>query len=98
MAKGMKKLGSLLAVVVVIGVVLAVLNPNEAAYREHVRQKEGLAGTFGMAMADLLAGSKNGGIRRDNYLVASRFYVGGDGVLPRRDVAWGFAGRIWDSK
>lgn len=85
----MKKLLLLLAAV---AVVLALTNPGEADFREHVRQKEGIAGTLGMAVADLFAAGKKGGIRRDNYLVASRFYVGGDGILPREDVAWGIAG------
>lgn len=80
----MKKLLFLLAA---IAVVLAITNPSEADYREHVRQKEGVAGTVGMAVADLLSGGKKGGINRDNYLVASRFYLGGDGILPREDIA-----------
>ena len=63
-----------------IAVVLAITNPSEADFREHVRQKEGVAGTVGMAVADLLTGGKKGGINRDNYLVASRFYLGGDGI------------------
>jgi hypothetical protein len=94
----MKKSLLLVAVVLVVLGVLAALNPNEADYREHVRQSEGLAGTLGMAMADLLSGSKNGGVRRDNYVIASKFYIGGDGILPREDVAWGFGGKIWDIK
>ncbi len=85
-----------LALVAVGVVALAVLNPNEGDYREYVRQKEGIAGTLNMALADLLAGGKQGGIKRDNYFVASRFYFGGDGVMPRRDVAWGFAGKFWE--
>lgn len=85
----MKKLFFLLAAV---AVVLALTNPSEADFREHVRQKEGLAGTLGMAVADLFSGSKKGGIQRENFLLASRFYVGGDGILPRENVAWGIAG------
>lgn len=91
----MKKLLFLLAAV---AVVLAITNPSEADFREHVRQKEGVAGTVGMAVADLLSGGKKGGINRDNYLVASRFYLGGDGILPREDIAWGIAGFFIETK
>ena len=91
----MKKLLFLLAAV---AVVLAFTNPDEADFREHVRQKEGIAGTLGMAVADLLTPGKKGGIQRDNYLVASRFYIGGDGILPREDVAWGIAGFFIETK
>jgi hypothetical protein len=91
----MKKLLFLLAAV---AVVLALTNPSEADFREHVRKKEGIAGTVGMAVADLLSGGKKGGIQRDNYLVASRFYLGGDGILPREDIAWGIAGFFIETK
>ena len=80
----------------VVAVVLALTNPNEAAFRDHIREKEGIAGSLGMAMVDLLSGGK-GGIRRDNYIVASRFYFGGDGVIPRQDLGWGIAGMIFES-
>ncbi|MCA1963394.1 MAG: hypothetical protein LDL31_05560 [Prosthecobacter sp.] len=91
----MKKLLFLLLAVVFV---LAVTNPSEADFREHVRQREGIAGTVGMAVADLLTGGKKGGIHRDNYLVMSRFYLGGDGILPREDVAWGVAGFFFEIK
>ncbi len=81
-----------------IALVLAFTNPNEADFREHVRQKEGLAGTLGMAVADLFSTGKKGGIQRDNYFIASRFYLGGDGILPRQDVAWGIAGYFFEVK
>lgn len=87
----------LLALATVL-VLLAVSNPDEADFREHVRQREGLAGTLGLALADLVSGGKKGGIQRDNYLFFSRFYVGGDGVLPREDVAWGVAGQILERR
>jgi len=90
----MKKLLLLLAIVVAV---LAFTNPSEADFREHVRQKQGIAGSLGMAMADLLSGGK-GGIKRDNYLVASRYFIGGDGVIPREDLAWGVAGMFFDAK
>ena len=60
----------------IIVLLLALTNPDEADFREHVREKNGLAGTLGMALTDLLSGGK-GGIRRDNYIVASRFHIGG---------------------
>jgi len=86
-------------VIMAVGVlVLALLNPNEADFRQHVRQQEGLAGTLGLAVADLLSAGTGGGIKRDNYFVASRFFVGGDGVLPRRNLAWGIAGMFLESK
>ena len=91
----MKKLLFLLAA---IAVVLAITNPSEADFREHVRQKEGVAGTVGMAVADLLTGGKKGGVQRDNYLIASRFYLGGNGILPREDIAWGIAGFFIETK
>lgn len=91
----MKKLLFLLAA---IAVVLALTNPNEAAFREHIRKKEGIAGTLGLAVADIVSGGKKGGIQRDNFLVASRFYIGGDGLLPREDLAWGLAGFFIETK
>lgn len=80
----------------IIVLLLALTNPDEEDFRGHVRDKSGLAGTLGMALTDLLSGGK-GGIRRDNYIVASRFYIGGDGLLPREDLAWGVAGMFFDS-
>jgi hypothetical protein len=91
--KASRLFGFVLAVVVA-GLVMT--NPNEADFREHVRVKEGLAGTIGMVAADLLSGGKGGGIQRDNYFVASRFYIGGNGILPRQDVAWGVAGKFFE--
>lgn len=91
----MKMLILLLAIIVAV---LALTNPSEAEYREHVRQKEGIAGTVGLAVADLVSGGKRGGVQRENYLVASKFYVGGDGVLPKEDLAWGIAGQFIEIK
>jgi hypothetical protein len=90
------KLPLLLLIIAAVG--LALTNPNEADFREHVRQKEGIAGSAGLAVADLLSGGKKGGINRDNFIVVSKFYVGGDGVLPREDVAWGVAGQFIEIK
>lgn len=91
----MKKI--LLLLIIVAGA-LALTNPNEADYREHIRQKEGLAGTVGMAVADLVSGGKKGGIQRENFIIASRFYMGGDGVLPRENLAWGIARQFIETK
>lgn len=88
----------LLLLIVIALVVLVVTNPSEADFREHVRRETGLAGQFGMVVADLLSGGKKGGINRENFFVASRFYVGGDGILPRKNVAWGIAGRFIEIK
>jgi len=91
----MKKL--LLFFALIMGA-LALTNPSEADYREHVRQKEGLAGTVGMAMADLISGDEKGGIQRENFIIGSRFYLGGDGILPRENLASGIAGFFIDAK
>ena len=87
----------LLLLIVVAGG-LAFTNPTEADFREHVRQKTGIAGTLGMAVTDLVSGNGKGGIQRDNFIVASRYYVGGDGILPRQDLAWGVAKQFIEIK
>jgi hypothetical protein len=79
-----------LIVLLVIVAALALTNPSEAEFREHVRKESGLAGQFGLVLTDLVTG----GIKRQNYLVASKFYIGGDGIVPRQDLAWGIAGRF----
>lgn len=87
----MKKLIFLLAAIVVV---LALTNPSAAEYREHIRQQQGIAGTVGMAVADLMTGGKKGGIQRENFIIGSRFYLGGNGVLPRENLAWGVGGQF----
>ena len=87
----------MLILVFVVGA-LALTNPKEADYREHIRQKEGLAGTVGMAVADLISGGKKGGIQRKDFIIASRFYMGGDGVLPRENLAWGIGKQFIETK
>jgi hypothetical protein len=87
----MKKAAIVIAVLVAG---LALTNPDEEDFREHVREKQGIAGSLGMAAAELLGG----GIRRENYGIASRFYIGGDGLLPREDLAWGCVGKILEIK
>lgn len=90
----MKRLMLLLGVLALVALVLT--NPNEQDLREHVRERDGLAGTLGLAVADVLSGGE-GGIQRTNYLVASRFHIGGDGIIPRQDLGWGIAGMIFDA-
>lgn len=90
----MKKL---LLLPILLVAVLAFTNPSEAKFREHVRQKQGIAGSLGLAVADLFSGGQ-GGVQRDNYLVASRYFIGGDGMIPREDLAWGVAGMFFDAK
>jgi hypothetical protein len=91
----MKKL--LFILLVVVGA-LVLTNPSEADYREHVRQKEGLAGSVGLVVADLLASGPKGGVRRENFFVASRFYLGGGGLLPEETLAWGIAKQFIETK
>jgi hypothetical protein len=91
----MKKL---LLILLIVVVALALTNPNEADYREHVRQKEGLAGSVGLVVADLLASGPKGGVRRENYLLASRFYLGGGGLLPEETLAWGVANQFIETE
>lgn len=90
----------LLAVTAVVLVMLAATNPTVEQYRGHIKEREGLAGTLGLLAADLLSvgdGKKsNRGIHRESYVFFSRFYLGGDGLLPRQDLAWGALGRFWD--
>ena len=82
--------------VIIALVFLAATNPSEADFREHIREKTGIAGQIGMVMTDLLSGGKKGGINRENFVVGSRFYVGGDGILPRQNLAWGIGGRFFE--
>lgn len=84
----------------VVLVMMAVTNPTVEQFRGHIREREGLAGTLGLLAADLLTlpaeSGKKGGIQRENFVFFSRFYLGGDGLLPRQDVAWGALGKFWD--
>jgi hypothetical protein len=82
----MKKL---LFILIILAGALMLTNPTEADYREYVRQKEGLAGSVGLVVADLITSGPQGGIRRENFMLASRFSMGGDGLLPRATLAWG---------
>lgn len=84
----------LLVIAALIG--LAFTNPNENEFRTHMQQKHGIAGTLGLKVASIFSAGASNGVSRDNYIVCSRYYVGGDGILPRTDLAWGIAGKFFD--
>ena len=50
----MRTMKKLLLILIALAVVLAVLNPSEADYREHVREKQGVAGSAAMAVTSAL--------------------------------------------
>lgn len=77
---------------------LMLTNPTEADYREHVRKKQGLAGSVGLVVADLVASGPKGGIQRENFLFASCYYSGGHGLLARKTLAWGIGKQFIESK
>ncbi len=82
---------------IIIGL-LAISNPTEGQFREHIKEQQGIFGTLGLGLADLLSKDSTKGIHRENYLIFSRFYVGGDGILPKQELAWGMAGQIFDKE
>lgn len=77
-------------------VILALTNPNEAEFRAYMQEKHGIAGTVGLKMAAIFSAGTSTGIHRDNYFLLSRYYIGGDGILPRTDLAWGVGGRFYE--
>jgi hypothetical protein len=77
-------------------VVLALTNPNESEFRSHMQQKHGIAGTLSLKVASIFSAGTSSGLHRENYYLFSRYYVGGDGILPRADMAWGVAGKFFD--
>jgi hypothetical protein len=77
-------------------VVLALTNPNEAEFRTHMQQKYGIAGSVGLKVAAIFSAGTSTGVSRDNYIFFSRYYIGGDGILPRTDLAWGVGGTFFD--
>lgn len=77
-------------------IVLALTNPNEADFRAHMQQKYGIAGSLSLKVAAIFSAGTSNGVARDNYIICSRYYMGGDGVLPRKDLAWGVAGKFFD--
>lgn len=88
---------TLLIVLAVVAAMLAFTNPDETTFRAHVQEKQGIFGTLGLGLADLLSKDAKRGIHRDNYVLFSKFYMGGDGILPRQELGWGIAGKCFDS-
>lgn len=88
----MKSRRTLLIILAVVVAALALTNPSETAYRGHIQEQTGIVGTLSMGLMDLLSKDGSRGIHRDNYVLFSKFYLGGDGLLPRQDLAWGVAG------
>lgn len=76
-------------------IVLALTNPNEAEFRAYMQQKHGIAGTLSLKVASIFSAGTSTGVHRDNYLIFSRYYIGGDGILPHTDLAWGVAGKFF---
>ena len=77
-------------------VVLALTNPNDAEFRSYMQQKHGIAGSLSLKVAAIFSAGTSTGVSRDNYIIFSRYYIGGDGILPRTDLAWGVAGKFFD--
>jgi len=77
-------------------VVLALTNPNEVEFRSYMQQKHGIAGSLSLKVAAIFSAGTSTGVSRDNYVVCSRYYIGGDGILPRTELAWGVAGKFFD--
>lgn len=77
-------------------IALVFTNPNEADFRNYMQQKHGIAGTLSLKVASIFSAGTSTGVHRDNYVVCSRYYVGGDGILPRTDLAWGVGGKFID--
>ncbi|WP_395749937.1 hypothetical protein [Prosthecobacter sp.] len=77
-------------------VILALTNPNEAEFRAHMQQKYGIAGSLSLKVASIFSAGTSTGVSRDNYFLFSRYYIGGDGILPRTDLAWGVGGTFFD--
>ncbi|MDP1587092.1 MAG: hypothetical protein Q8M07_05085 [Prosthecobacter sp.] len=86
----------ILFLIIALLVVLAFTNPTEAEFRSHMQQKYGIAGTLSLKVAAIFSAGTSSGLHRENYYLFSRYYVGGDGILPRSDMAWGVAGRFFD--
>ena len=77
-------------------VVLALTNPNEAEFRSYMQRKYGIAGSLSLKVASIFSAGTSTGVSRDNYFLFSRYYIGGDGILPRTDLAWAVAGKFYD--
>jgi hypothetical protein len=77
-------------------IVLALTNPNEADFRSYMQQKHGIAGSLSLKVAAIFSAGTSTGVSRDNYIICSRYYIGGDGILPRTDLAWAVGGKFFD--
>ncbi len=84
----------LFILLIIIAVALGFTNPTENDFRAYMQQKHGIAGTLSLKVASIFSAGTSTGVHRENYGVCSRFYVGGDGILPRTDLAWGVAGKF----
>jgi hypothetical protein len=82
--------------VIALLVILALTNPNEAEFRSHMQQKHGIAGALSLKVASIFSAGTGTGVHRDNYFLFSRYYIGGDGILPRSDLAWGIGGKFYE--
>jgi len=77
-------------------VVLALTNPNETEFRSYMQQKYGIAGSLSLKVASIFSAGTSTGVSRENYFLFSRYYIGGDGILPRTELARGVAGKFFD--
>lgn len=87
-----------LIILVVVAAALALTNPSEADFRAHIQERQGIFGTLGLALTDLLSADSRKGVHRENYILFSKFYIGGDGILPRQDLGWGIAGKCFEKE
>jgi hypothetical protein len=86
----------ILFLLISLTVVLALTNPNETEFRSYMQQKHGIAGSLSLKVASIFSAGTGTGVTRDNYILFSRYYIGGDGILPRTDLAWAVGGKFFD--
>jgi hypothetical protein len=86
----------ILFLLISLTVVLALTNPNETEFRSYMQQKHGIAGSLSLKVASIFSAGTGTGVSRDNYIIFSRYYIGGDGILPRTDLAWAVGGKFFD--
>jgi hypothetical protein len=86
----------ILFLLISLTVVLALTNPNETEFRSYMQQKHGIAGSLSLKVASIFSAGTGTGVSRDNYILFSRYYIGGDGILPRTDLAWAVGGKFFD--
>ncbi|MFO1483050.1 MAG: hypothetical protein U1F71_06755 [Verrucomicrobiaceae bacterium] len=82
--------------IIALLVILALTNPNETEFRTHMQEKYGIAGSLSLKVASIFSAGTSSGLHRENFILCSRYYIGGDGILPRTDLAWGVAGHFLD--